>query len=162
MKALNQPFQLTSTQKWNNIWYGVAAVLAVFVLAMIVGNMDIDESTMGTVILIVFGLLTGVTLRLGTKRGWTYHAAQCQSSAPYVFTKELKLGVLWRVLAVWFGGRVVSAILLNQADSDMSMALLMLVSIALVVAVALYVGLRFGWRSADTRLPSTVPATPSL
>jgi hypothetical protein len=162
MKALNQPFQLTSTQTWHNIWYGVAAVLAVFVLAMIVGNMEIDESTMGTVILIVFGLLTGVTLRLGTKRGWTYHAAQYQSSVPYVFTKDLKLGVLWRVLAVWFGGRVVSAILLNQADSDLSMALLMLVSIVLVVAVALYVGLRFGWRSADKGLSSAVPATPSL
>jgi hypothetical protein len=162
MKASNQPFQLTSTQKWHNIWYGVAAVLAVFVLAMIVGNMDVDESTMGTVILIAFGLLTGVSLRLGTKRGWTYYAARYQASAPYVFTKDLKLGVLWRVLVVWFGGRVVSAILLNQADSDLSMALLMLVSIALVVAVALYVGLRFGWRSADDRLTSTVPVTPSL
>jgi hypothetical protein len=162
MKALNQPFQLTSTQKWNNIWCGVAAVLAVFVLTMIVGNMDLDESTMGTVILIAFGLLTGFMLRMGTKRGWNYYAERNQSNAPYAFTKDLKLGVLWRVLAVWFGGRVVSAILLNQADSDMSMALLMLVSIALVVAVALYVGLRFGWRSAGKRLTSTVPAAASL
>jgi hypothetical protein len=162
MKAQNQPFQLTTAQKWHNIWYGVAAALAVFVLAMIVGNMDLDESTMGTVILIAFGLLTGVTLRLGTKRGWTYYAERYQPGTRYVFTKNLKLGVLWRVLGVWFAGRFVSAILLDQADSDMSMALLLLVSIVLVVVVALYVGLRFGWRSADKTLTSTVPAAASL
>ena len=162
MKALNQPFQLTTTQKWHNILYGVAAALAVFVLAMIVGNMDLDESTMGAVILIAFGLLTGVTLRLGTKRGWTYYAERYQPGTRYVFTKNLKLGVLWRVLGVWFAGRFVSAILLDQADGDMSMALLLLVSIVLVVGVALYVGLRFGWRSADKTLTSTVPAAASL
>lgn len=162
MKALNQPFQLTSTQKWQNLWYSVAAALAVFVLAMIVGNMDLDESTMGTIILVAFGLLTGVTLRLGTKRGGTYYTERYQPGSRYVFTKDLKLGVLWRVLAVWFAGRVVSAILLNQADSDTSMALLMLVSIVLVVVVALFVGLRFGWRSADKTLTSTVPAAASL
>lgn len=162
MKAQNQPFQLTTAQKWHNTWYGVAAALAVFVLAMIVGNMDLDESTMGTVILIAFGLLTGVTLRLGTKRGWTYYAERYQPGTRYVFTKNLKLGVLWRVLGVWFAGRFVSAILLDQADSDMSMALLLLVSIVLVVLVALYVGLRFGWRSADKTLTSTAPAAASL
>jgi hypothetical protein len=74
VRALSNPFKLTSTQKWHNIWYGVAAAMAIFVLAMVVGNMALDESTMGTVILIAFGLLTGITLRLGTKRGWTYYA----------------------------------------------------------------------------------------
>jgi hypothetical protein len=162
MKALTHPFQLSSTQKWHNIWFGVAAALAVFVLALIVSNMDIDGSTMGTIILIAFGLLTGITLRLGTKRGWTYYAERHQPDARYVFTKDLKLGVLWRVLVVWFGGRVVSAILLSQADSDIGMALLLLVSIVLVVAVALYVGLRFGWRSADSKLTGAIPATTSL
>jgi hypothetical protein len=152
MQALNHPFQLTSAQKWQNVWYGLAAVLAVFALVAIVGNMDIDGSAMGIVILIAFGFLTGVTIRLGTKRGWTYYANRHQPDARYVFTKELKLGVLWRVLVVWFGGRVVSAILLNQADSDMSMALLLLASIVLVIVVALFVGLRFGWRSADSKL----------
>lgn len=162
MKALNQPFQLTTTQKWHNIWYCVAAALAVFVLAMIVGNMDLDENAMGTVILIAFGLLTGITLRLGTKRGWTYYAERFQPGKRYVFTKDLRLGVLWRVLVVWFGGRVVSAILLSQADSDLGMAMLLLVSIVLVVVVALYVGLRFGWGSADNKLTGAIPATTSL
>jgi preprotein translocase subunit SecF len=42
------------------------------------------------------------------------------------------------------------------------MAVLMLISIVFVVVVALYVGLRFGWRSADTTLISMVPAMASL
>ncbi|KRE94494.1 hypothetical protein ASG87_18040 [Frateuria sp. Soil773] len=115
-------------------------------------NTDIDIDVLGVVFLITFGLVTGISLRFGTKWGWMYYAEKYQPGARYAFTKSLKLGVLWRVLAVWFAGRVVSVILLNQADSDVSMGLLVLVSIALVVAAAIYVGLRFGWQAADKAL----------
>jgi hypothetical protein len=162
VRALSHPFKLTSTQKWHNIWYCAAATFAVFLLAMIVGNMDLDESTMGVIILIAFGLLTGGTLRLGTKRGWTYYAERFPPGTPYILTNSLKFGVLWRVLGVWFAGRFVSAIFLDQADSAMSMALLLLVSIVLVVVAALYVGLRFGWRSANKAFANTGPAMASL
>jgi hypothetical protein len=161
MKALNHPFELNSIQKWRAAWYSVAVIVAVFLLAAFLGNTDIDIDTLGIIYLVTFGIVTGISLRLGTKRGWVYYTEKYQPNARYVFTKSLKLGVLWRVLVVWFAGRVVSVILLNQADSDVSMGLLLLVSIALVVTAALYVGLRFGWRSADDAL-SGAPASASI
>jgi hypothetical protein len=158
MKPLTHPFQLTPTQKWHNVWYGVAVALAVIVLAAVVGNMNINEDAMGATILITLGVVTGITLRLGTKRGWTYHAERYQPGTPFVFTKELKLGALWRILVVWFGGRLLTGVLVNQADSDASLALLFFAGAAVVIAAALIVGLRFGWQSADVKLANGVVA----
>ncbi|RAP55641.1 hypothetical protein BTJ49_15185 [Oleiagrimonas sp. MCCC 1A03011] len=161
MKDHHRPFQLTSSQKWHVAGYGGAVAVAFFVLAMILGNTSINIDALAIIYLFIFGLVTGISLRLGTKRGWTYYAAKYQPDARYVFTKSLKLGVLWRVLAVWFAGRIVSTILLNQAESDFSLGVLLLVSIALVVVTALYVGLRYGWRSADNMLTNDDPAAAS-
>jgi hypothetical protein len=77
---------------------------------------------------------------------------------PFVFTKELKLGALWRILVVWFGGRLLTGVLVNQADSDASLALLFFAGAAVVIAAALIVGLRFGWQSADIKLANGVVA----
>lgn len=156
MKTTKHPLQLTSSQRWKNIGYGVAVVLGLFVLAMVFGN-DLSEEVAGTATLIVFGLLVGTTIRLSIRRGWTYYAEKYQPGATFVFTKSLKIGALWRSLAIWIGGRFVTILLLNQAESDAGLAILVLLSLCLVTAAALLAGLQFGWRSADSMLARNVP-----
>lgn len=160
MTTLQHPFQLTPSQRWKNITYGAAVVLGIFVLAAVFGN-DLNDGAASFATLIVFGLVVGTTVRLSIRRGWTYYAERYQPGAPFVFTKSLKIGALWRSLVIWFGGRFVTIILLDQADSDISLALLALLSLSLVTAASLMVGLRFGWRSADSALTNNVPATAS-
>jgi len=95
---------------------------------------------------------------LGIKRGWTYYAEQYPAVAPFDFTKELRKGALWRFLTVWLGGRFMTIMLLNQADSDVSLAILVLLSLSVVTAAAMIIGLRFGWRSADDAATSNALA----
>jgi hypothetical protein len=160
MTTANRPFQLTSTQRWKNAGYGAAVVLVLFVLAAVFGN-DLNEETAGVATLIVFGLLVGTTVRLSIRRGWTYYAERYQPGATFVFTKALKIGALWRSLVIWFGGRFITIALLGQAESDVSLGLLALLSLSLVTAASLMAGLRFGWRSADSTLTNGLPATTS-
>ncbi|GAB3781380.1 hypothetical protein [Dyella agri] len=161
MTSLKRPFQLTSSQRWKNIGYGVAVDLGLFVLAMVFGN-DLSEEVAGIVTLFVFGLLVGTTVRLSIRRGWTYYAERYQPGANFIFTKSLKIGALWRSLAIWFGGRFITILLLNQAESDVGLAILLLLSLCLVTAAALLAGLQFGWRSADSMLSSDVPTPASV
>lgn len=160
MTTANRPFQLTPTQRWKNIGYGMAVILGLFVLAAVFGS-DLSEEVAGTATLIVFGLLVGTTIRLSIRRGWTYYAERYQPGATFVFTKSLKIGALWRSLVIWFGGRFITIVLVDQADSDVSLALLALLSLSLVTAASLMAGLRFGWRSADSALANDLPVTAS-
>lgn len=157
MKVVNRPFELTPSQRWKNLAYGAAVVLGLFVLAAVVGN-DLSEENAGVVILIVFGLLVGTTIRLSIRRGWAYYAERYQPGATFVFTKALRVGALWRSLVIWLGGRFVTILLLDQAESDASLALLALLSLSLVTAASLMAGLRFGWQSADSALMSNQSA----
>lgn len=160
MNSTQRRFQLTPSQRWKNIGYGAAVVLGLFVLAAIFGD-SLSDETGSVVTLIVFGLLVGTTIRLSIRRGWTYYAERYRPGATFVFTKALKIGALWRSLVVWFGGRLVTIVLLDQADSDVGLGLLALLSLSFVTATALIVGLRFGWRSADSALTNNVSATAS-
>lgn len=160
MSLIKRPFELTPTQRWKNIAYGTAVVLGLTVLAAVFGN-DLSEETASFATLIVFGVLVGTTVRLSIRRGWTYYAERYQPGATFVFTKSLKIGALWRSLVIWFGGRFITIVLLDQADSDVSLGLLALLSLTLVTAASLMAGLRFGWRSADTTLAGDLPVTTS-
>lgn len=160
MKTVSRPFQLTSTQRWKAIGYGAAVVLGLFVLAAIFSD-SLSDETGSIATLIVFGLLVGTTVRLSIRRGWVYYAERYRPGSPFVFTRALKLGALWRSLVIWFGGRFVTIVLLDQADSDVGLGLLALVSLSLVMAASLTVGLRFGWRSADSALANDALLTAS-
>jgi len=157
MTALKHAFQLTNAQKWHNFAYSAAVILSAFAAAAVVGTLDLDAETKGIIILVSLGLLTGLSARLGTRRGWSYYAEKYRPDASYVFSNGLKLGVLWRSLLVWLGGRCVSWLLLGLSDNNAGLALSLFVSIALVVLASLYVGLRYGWRSADTALSDVLP-----
>lgn len=162
MKPLNHSFQLTGAQKWQIVWYGAAVVLGFFVLAAILGNTSMSLDALGLVYLLLFGLMTGISLRFGTKRGWQYHAMCHPPGTRCDLGGRVRLGMAWRAVVVWLGGRVLSVMLLNQADSDFSLELLLLVCIAVVVVAALYVGLRYGWRLADNKVSGAPQNTFSL
>lgn len=159
MQALNHPFELTSRQKWINAGLCTAVVAVLIVIAGVLGNSDISDDGSTILLFIAMGLATGLTVRLGTKRGWSHYAEKYQPGAQYAFNKELKLGVLWRVLAVWFAGRFLIVVLASMVGSEDGAGILLFVALAVMIAAALYIGLRFGWRSADSMLSSPSVAT---
>jgi hypothetical protein len=106
-------------------------------------------------------IAVGFTLRRGTQRGWTLYAEKYQSGATYAFTKNLKLGVLWRALAIWLGGCVILEFLTAMASSSLAIAFEFFIGASIVIQAAHSLSLRFGWKSADSTLPRALPATAS-
>lgn len=157
MKALNHPFELTPEQRKQGTRYNLAVVAALFIFMLIVAATGTDAVML--VVEAALGVAVGLTVRRGTQRGWMLYAAKYPPGAAYVFTRNLKLGVLWRALATWLGGCVVLEFLTAMASSDLAIAFEFFIGASIAVSAAQRFGLRFGWRSADSLLTRTAPAT---
>ncbi|KZC40402.1 hypothetical protein RHOFW510R12_03985 [Rhodanobacter sp. FW510-R12] len=160
MKALNHPFELTSEQKKQRARYDFAVVGLLFIFLLIVSATDI-EAVM-PVVEAALGIAVGFTLRRGTQRGWMHYAEKYQPGATYTFTKTLKLGVLWRALAAWFGGCVVLELLTSMASGSLALGFEFFVGAYITINAAHAIALRFGWKSADSMLTNVTPATASV
>lgn len=157
MKGLNHPFQLTPEQIKQGAKYNLAVVAVLFIFMLIVAATGIDAVML--VVEIALAIAVGLTVRRGTQRGWMLYAEKYQPGATYIFTKSLRLGVLWRALATWLGGCVILEFLTTVASSDLAIAFEFLVGASIAISAAHRFGLRFGWQSADSMLTSAVAAT---
>jgi hypothetical protein len=113
------------------------------------------------VVEVVLAIAVGFTVRRGTQRGWMLYAEKYQPGTTYALTKNLKLGVLWRALAIWLGGCVILEFLTAMASSSLAIAFEFFIGASIVIQAAHSLGLRFGWKSADSTLPRALPATAS-
>ncbi len=155
MKTLNHPFELTSEQRKQGAKYNLAVVAALFIFMLIVSATDIDAAML--VVEVALAIAVGFTVRRGTQRGWMLYAEKYEPGATYAFTKNLKLGVLWRALATWLVGCVVLEFLTAMASSSPAIAFEFFIGASIAIQAAHSLGLRFGWKSADSALPHALP-----
>jgi hypothetical protein len=159
MKAPNHPFELTSEQRKQGARYNFAVVAALFIFMLIVSATGIDAAML--VVEVVLAIAVGFTVRRGTQRGWMVYAEKYQPDTTYAFTTNLKLGVLWRALAIGLGGCVILEFLTAMASSSLAIAFEFFIGASIVIQAAHSLGLRFGWKSADSTLTGSVPVTAS-